>query len=153
MDRICIEGFPRSGNIFCQELLIKAFPEIYIKPFNHSANSLTEEHFVLIRDPNVAISSFMSVFKESNKETSEAWWLRFHNVMLDKVSPDRWIFFDELVKDTDKVINYIGQILKIKPVLIDHTKLNKNSSFQSYEIHLFNKAEEFYCNLKQKAGK
>ena len=148
MDRICIDGFPRSGNTFSGALLTNAFPQAHITPFTHSARVLSSEHFVLIRDPDVSISSFMSVFNEPNKSSSELWWLRFYNTMLDKTSPDRWIFFDDLTEETQKTIEYIGDIVGLKPLEIDYSKLNKNSAFKPYPVYSFNKAKEFYEGLK-----
>jgi hypothetical protein len=149
MDRICIDGFPRSGNTFSGALLTNAFPQAHITPFTHSARVLSSEHFVLIRDPDVSISSFMSVFNEPNKSSSELWWLRFYNTMLDKTSPDRWIFFDDLINETNKTITRIGEIIKLKPLEINYAKLNKNSTPKPYLIHSFGKAQELYKNLKR----
>ena len=153
MDRICIDGFPRSGNIFCQQALTKAFPNTYIIPFTHSASVLTDEHFVLIREPHKSISSFMSVFQELNQEASERWWLRFYNTALDKTDPTRWIFFDDLVNKTAETINRVGKIVKIEPIKIDYSSLPRNSSLETYPIQSFNKAQELYLKLKQKDGK
>ena len=151
MDRIYIDGFPRSGNTFSHNLLTKAFPETWIKPFTHSANALTKKHFVLIRNPNVAISSFMSVFKEPNKEGSERWWLRFHKTALKTISPERWIFFEDLTSKTEETIDYIGATVGLKPIKIDYSKLSKNSAPEPYPLYLFDKAQELYIDLKGKA--
>jgi hypothetical protein len=153
MDRICIDGFPRSGNTFSQQLLTKAFPETWVTHFTHSAKILTEKHFVLIREPNVTISSFMGVFQEPNKEASERWWLRFHNTVLDKTNPERWIFFEDLINKTEQTVERIGSIVGVKPMKIDYSDLNKNSARESYPLYSFDKAQELYTKLKQKGQK
>jgi hypothetical protein len=149
MGRICIDGFPRSGNIFAQQVLRDAFPQAFVTSFTHNALVLTEEHFVLIRNPDVAISSFMSEFQESSKDASERWWLRFHNTVLEKTNSARWIFFEELTQETKKTMEYIGDIVGLKPLEIDDSKLNKNSAFKPYPVYSFNKAKEFYEGLKE----
>jgi hypothetical protein len=152
MDRICIEGFPRSGNTYSQQLLAKAFPQAVITPFTHSARVLTGDHFVLIREPNVAISSFMSVFHEPNAQSSEQWWMRFYNTVLEKTNPKRWIFFDDLTQKTNETINRIGKITGLNPIEIDHSSLGKNSATKPYGLHAFNKAQDLYLQLKKKAN-
>jgi hypothetical protein len=149
MGRICIDGFPRSGNVFTQQVLVNAFPQASITHFTHSAPVLTEEHFVLIRDPNVSISSFMSVFQESDKDASERWWLRFHSTVLDKTNPARWIFFEELVQETQKTVQHIGDIVGLKPLDTDYSKLSKNASSEVYPIYSFPTAKKFYEELKR----
>ena len=153
MGRICIDGFPRSGNTFSQQLLTKAFPDIWVTPFTHSVEALTHEHFVLIRDPNISISSFMSVFAEPDKDSSERWWLRFHNTVLDKTDPERWIFFEDLTSATKDTVDHIGKITGLKPTEIDYSNLSKNSALEPYPLYLFDKAHEFYLGLKEKAGR
>ena len=150
MGRIFIDGFPRSGNTFSQQLLTKAFPETWVTPFTHSAKVFTKEHFVLIREPNVAISSFISVFQESNLESSERWWLRFYNTVLDKTNPERWIFFEDLINKTEETVERIGNIVGVKPIKINYSKLSKNSARESYPLYSFDKAQELYLILKHK---
>lgn len=93
----------------------------------------------------------MSVFKEPNKDSSERWWLRFHNVVLEKVSSERWIFFDDLVNKPEQTLNHIGEVIGLKPIKFDYATLNKNAAPEPYPLHLFDKAQELYENLKAKA--
>jgi hypothetical protein len=153
MDRICIDGFPRSGNTFSQQILTNAFPQAWVTPFTHNAQALTKEHFVTIRNPNVSISSFMSVFREPNANASERWWLRFHNIVLNKIDPKRWIFFDDLINKTDETINHIGNVTSLKPIKIDYSTLSKNSALEPYSLYSFNEAEKLYLKLKEGANK
>jgi hypothetical protein len=148
MGRICIDGFPRSGNIFTQEVLRNVFPQAFVTHFTHSVTVLTEEHFVLIRDPNVSISSFMSVFQESDKDASERWWLRFHKTVLEKTNAERWIYFEDLTQDTKKTMEHIGNIVGLKPSETDYSKLHKNAASKPYEVHSFPAAKKFYEELK-----
>jgi len=153
MGRICVDGFPRSGNTFLQEVLNHSFPQALVEPFTHSAKVLTQDHFVVIRDPGVSISSFMSVFREPDADASERWWLRFHNVVLKKTEPKRWIFFDELIKNPEQVINRIGMIVETDPLPLNYTHISKNAAPEPYPLHLFDKAQELYCYLREKATK
>jgi len=153
MDRIYIDGFPRSGNVFTQQVLENAFPQAFVTPFTHSVPVLTKEHFVLIRNPNVSISSFMNFFQEFDKDACERWWLRFHNAVLDKTSPERWIFFEDLTNKTEQTVECIGNIVGIEPIKINYSSLSKNSTRESYPLYSFNKAQELYTKLKQKGQK
>jgi len=153
MDRICIDGFPRSGNVFTQQVLINAFPQAFVTHFTHSAKVLTKEHFILIRNPQEAISSFMSVFREPNADASERWWVRFYDTAIKETDVKRWVFFEDLVSNTQQVVNTIGNITNIKPVVINYGEISKNSALEPYPLHLFDKAQQFYEKLKQEAGK
>lgn len=147
MDRIFIEGFPRSGNTFSKELLALAFPNIQIIPFTHSAKVLSKEHFVLIRKPSDAISSFMKVFQEPNKDAAERWWVRFYNTALENTDTSRWILFDDLINKTNNIVNTIGNKLNIQPIDIDYSIVDKNSAQTKYPIYTFDKAEDLYINI------
>jgi hypothetical protein len=153
MGRICIDGFPRSGNTFSQQLLTKAFPDVWVTPFTHSVKALTKEHFVLIRNPQDSISSFMSVFVEDNLDASERWWIRFYDTALKETDIKRWIFFEDLTSNTQEVVNTIGSVTNNVPVLVDYNEMNKNSASKPYSLHSFSKAEKFYETIKQEAGK
>jgi hypothetical protein len=150
MDRILVEGYPRSGNTFCNKILATSFPKTFVPEFTHSASILSDEHFVLIREPNVAISSFMSVFAEENKDSAERWWLRFYSKALEVVKPERWIFFEDLINKTEQTIEHIGNIIGVKPIRIDYSSLSKNSARESYPLYSFDEAQELYAKLKQK---
>jgi hypothetical protein len=95
----------------------------------------------------------MSVFAEPNKDASERWWLRFHSTVLDKIDPERWIFFEDLTNATENTVNHIGKITGLKPKEIDYSKLSKNSALEPYPLYFFDKAHEFYLVLKEKAGR
>jgi hypothetical protein len=153
MDRILVDGFPRSGNTFCNNVLVKSFPDAWVSSFTHSAKVLTKEHFVLIRNPQKAISSFMSVFREPDADASERWWVRFYDTAVKETDVKRWIFFEDLVSDTQQVVDTVGNITNITPMSIDYGAISKNSALEPYPLHLFNKAQKFYEELKREAGK
>jgi hypothetical protein len=149
MDRIIAEGFPRSGNIFFHNVLSNAFPTIEVEPFIHSVNRLNKETFVLLRDPNFSISSFMTMF-DQNKESSEKWWLRFHETVLEKTDPKRWVLFEDLIADTDGVIKKIGVIINKNPVHVESDILPKNKSLNEYKKDMyFEKPTKEYNEMKE----
>jgi len=153
MGRITVEGFPRSGNFFCDDLLKQSFLDLEVGKFTHNCSLITDKHFILIRDPHYSISSFMNFFDETDKDASERWWLRFYNTALEKTNPERWIFFDDLTNKTEETVNQIAQLIELEPAKIDYTKLNKNATPESYPLYLFDKAQELYKTLKEKAEK
>jgi hypothetical protein len=91
----------------------------------------------------------MSVFEESDKDASERWWLRFHNTVLNKTNPARWIFFEDLTQETQKTVEHIGDIVGLKPLEIDYSKLSKNASSKPYPIYSFPAAQEFYKGMRK----
>lgn len=153
MGRILVDGFPRSGNTFCNHVLVNSFPDTWVSSFTHNVKTLTKEHFVLIRNPQHAISSFMSVFREPNADASERWWVRFYDTAIKETDVKRWVFFEDLVSNTQQIVNTIGNITNIEPVAINYGELSKNSAPEPYPLHLFDKAQKFYEELKQEAGK
>ena len=108
---------------------------------------------ILIRNPKDSISSFMSLFQEFNLTSSEQWWLRFYNTVSDKINPERWIFFEDLINETEQTVERIGNMVGITPIKIDYSKLSKNASLKSYPLYSFDKAEALYTKLQQERQK
>jgi hypothetical protein len=150
MDRINFDGFPRSGNEFTFNLLKKSFPDVLVNSFQHNANNLTVNHFVVIRNPVEAISSFVSVFKESDLQAAQRWWLRFYTIAAEKTDLKNWILFDNLVNKTTKVVMRFSEKLNTKPVIYNYDLIDKNQAPQFYELQMFDKAQSLFNEIKGK---
>jgi hypothetical protein len=153
MVRVLAEGFPRSGNAYLYKLLLASFPNDEVIEFSHSVKKITPQTMILIRNPKDSISSFMSLFQEFNLTSSEQWWLRFYNTVSDKINPERWIFFEDLINETEQTVERIGNMVGITPIKIDYSKLSKNASLKSYPLYSFDKAEALYTKLQQERQK
>ena len=129
MGRILIDGFPRSGNTFFYELLSASFFNIDIPQFRHSVKTFSPETYVLLRDPQYSISSFMSTFRHDDAKSAEDWWVRYYNTAVE--NNVKFILFEDLTKDTTEVLDRISREtgLPYITVLTDPTTGGVSASF------------------------
>jgi len=146
MGRILIDGFPRSGNTFFYELLSTCFSDIDIPQFRHSVKTFSPDTYVMLRDPQYSISSFMSTFKHDDAASAESWWIRYYSTALE--NKVKFILFDDLIKDPISVVDKISKDLNLPYKIKDIKFLNKNKSKNPYKItHSFNRANMLYPSL------
>jgi hypothetical protein len=152
MGGISLEGYPRSGNTFLFGVVSSAFPNINIKGFTHSVKNITSKTFVVVREPQMAISSFMHTFNEENKTSSENWWIRFYETALGKIDPSRWIYFEELINNPQSTVEKISNLCQIKHKKIEFTSINKNESFNKYPLVQLDRSISLYQEIKKQSS-
>lgn len=146
MDRIRLEGFPRSGNTYLSSIVTKSFQRAIIDPFRHSAKNITPETFVVIRQPQIAISSFIYNFKITEAKSAEAWFIRFYETALDIISPHHWILFDDLISKPKAVLDHISQHSGM--TYTANLSAPKNSSPDFYPLLAFPKASRLFDRIR-----
>lgn len=152
MGRILIDGFPRSGNTFFYELLSASFLNIDIPQFRHSVKTFSPETYVLLRDPQYSISSFMSTFRHDDAKSAEDWWVRYYNTAVE--NNVKFILFEDLTKDTTEVLDRISRETGLPYITAELYNLNKNESKESYRTdYNFDKAKDLYFSLLKNLNK
>jgi hypothetical protein len=147
MDRILIDGFPRSGNTFFHNLLKESFPDIEIPYFRHSVETFSPETYVMLRDPQDSICSFMSMFRHNDLKSAEDWWIRYYTTA--KKNNVKFIQFEDLISDPRNIVKRISKETGYRSIDINVQNLSKNKSFDNYKIFtVFDRAEILYKKLR-----
>jgi len=134
MDRIVLEGFPRSGNAFLSQLIKLAFPKNEIIMFQHKMENLDKKNCIVpIRNPYESIPSWVEFSpNKPDFESVAKWYIRFYNKVLENIDNLVIVDFVELTTDTSKTLNKISDVYKINAEPVDISKLNKNENLKLY---------------------
>lgn len=130
--KLCVEGYPRSGNTFLYALCSQVLsPELIAHHLHNCAQikfALSNRIPVLFvaRPPLEAISSYI-IREDIPASRAFTQYYRLYSYVAENCDSIEVVKFEELTNSTDRVVSEILDMMKIEgPVKIDHGKLRQD---------------------------
>jgi len=133
LERIKVNGFPRSGNTYLTDLLTQSFDVPVEFVLHKTADLYIKNCIVPIRKPEESIASWAKLNPHINLEAIVKWYERFYTCVLKNANNLIILDFNYFIKQPINVVEYISKTfdLEIKP--IDISILDKNANIFNYE--------------------
>jgi hypothetical protein len=154
LERIKVNGFPRSGNTYLTDLLTQSFDIPVEFVIHKTADLYTKNCIVPIRKPEESIASWAKLNPHIKLEDIVKWYERFYTCILENADNLIILDFNYFTKEPISVVEDISKILNLKIKTVNISTLSKNANVFDYQPikneHLLNESLNLYNQVYKK---
>ena len=150
MERIKVNGFPRSGNTYLTHLLTQSFNVPVEFVIHKTADLYTKNCVVPIRKPQESIASWAKLNPHIRLEDIVKWYERFYTCILENAGNLVILDFNDFTKEPVNTVKYIAKVFNLEVNDADISTLDKNTNVFDYESIEYNPLLDKSLNLYNK---